>query len=220
MRDEVFFTDGGWAMFRCFEAMSATADGVELRALTGDYVWGPGVRVAGCRTEHPEGVPATSCGCGFWGFKTLPEAMHQEGGGSDRVFALTEHWGEAIEHETGLRSRFAEIVAFIKPTRPSHLARFPADGLRATFPGVPVINQAEIKGVVEERGLATIPRADPPPVVQWILPGGELRWAPAALGVPEGGAVLLPVASWHPDKAMSVEVSAPGWELRNSEASE
>ena len=143
------------------------------------------MRPAECMIGHPEGVPATGCGCGLWGFKTLPEAIRQEGGDSDRVFALTEHWGEAIEHDTGLRSRFAEIVAFIEPTRSSHLARFPADGLRATFPGVPVIGQAEIKGVLEERGLATIPRADPPPVVQWIVPGGELRWAPKSLGPAE-----------------------------------
>jgi hypothetical protein len=195
----------------------AAPDGVELRALTGHYVWGPGVRPAECVIGHPEGVPATGCGCGLWGFKTLPEAIRQEGGDSDRVFALTEHWGEAIEHETGLRSRFAEIVAFIEPTRSSHLARFPADGLRATFPGVPVIGQAEIKGVVEERGLATIPRADPPPVVQRIVPGGELRWAPKSLGPEEEGAVPLPVAAGYPDRTVVVGVPAPGWVLLDTE---
>ena len=219
---EVFFTDGGWAMFRCFQAASSSAGGVELRSLTGSYVWGPGLQVAECSRgpllDHPQ-VPAVGCRCGLWGFSTLPEAVHQEGRSNDRVFALTEHWGEAIQHELGLRSQYAEIVAFIEPTRPGQLAVFPKDDLQASFPDVPIIRRAELKGIIEDRGLVTIPRAEPPPLLQWIMPQGELRWAPKTLK-PEEGAVPLPVAAEHPDETISVEVPTQAREFLNPEQPE
>ncbi|HVF00435.1 MAG TPA: hypothetical protein VNA27_03735 [Rubrobacteraceae bacterium] len=130
---------------------------------------------------------------------------------------MCEHWGEAVEHETGLRSQYAEIVAFIEPTRPGQLAVFSRDGLRASFPNVPIIKRIEIKDIIKDRGLATIPRSEPPPLVQWIMPGGELRWVPKTLGPEEEGAVPLPVAAEHSDKTISVEVPAQGQEFLNPE---
>ena len=69
-----------------------------------DYQWKPG-------PQEADAIPARENHSGFWGFKLLPEALYQEGRADDLVFALTEHWGRMTEHETGLRSQYAEIMA-------------------------------------------------------------------------------------------------------------
>jgi len=194
MSHDPMYTDGGIAAFRCFSYAPA-ADGY-LHSIAARYRWKPGELEA-------DAIPQYKGGSGFWGFKTLPEAIYQEGGKDDRVFALTEHWGKMVEYETGLRSQYAEIIAFIEPVRPAQLAAFPREALARNYPDVPVIHQRDIRSKIEELGMVTLPKAAPYPLMQWLGPDGELTWAPESVG-PSVENVdeyeMLPAAASYPDE--------------------
>jgi len=194
MSHDPMYTDGGIAAFRCFSYAPA-ADGY-LHSIAAGYRWKPGELEA-------DAIPQYKGGSGFWGFKTLPEAIYEEGGKDDRVFALTEHWGKMVEYETGLRSQYAEIIAFIEPVRPAQLAAFPREALARNYPDVPVIHQRDIRSKIEELGMVTLPKAAPYPLMQWLGPDGELTWAPESVG-PSVENVdeyeMLPAAASYPDE--------------------
>ena len=100
MSHDPMYTEGGIAAFRCFRV----EDGYLELLVRSEYRWKPG-------PQEADAIPARENHSGFWGFKTLSEAIYQEGRADDLVFALTEHWGRMTEHETGLRSQYAEIMA-------------------------------------------------------------------------------------------------------------
>jgi hypothetical protein len=106
-----------------------------------------------------------------------------------------------VEHETGLRSQYAEIVAFIEPVRPAQLAVFPREPLARNYLDVPVIYQRDIAAKITELGLVTLPKSVPSPLMQWLAPEGELVWAPETIG-PSGADVeeyeMLPAAASYP----------------------
>jgi hypothetical protein len=190
MSRDPMYTEGGIAAFRCFRV----EDGYLESLVRSDYRWKPG-------PQEADAIPARENHSGFWDFKTLPEAIYQEGRADDLVFALTEHWGKMVEHETGLRSQYAEIVAFIEPVRPAQLAVFPREVLARNYPDVPVIHQRDISAKIEELGMLTLPKAAPSPLMQWLGPEGELVWAPETIG-PSGASVeeyeMLPAAASYP----------------------
>jgi hypothetical protein len=194
MSHDPMYTDGGIAAFRCFSYAPA-ADGY-LHSIAARYRWKPGELEA-------DAVPQYKGGSGFWGFKTLPETIYQEGGKDDRVFALTEHWGKMVEYETGLRSQYAEIITFIEPVRPAQLAAFPREALARNYPDVPVIHQRDLRSKIEELGMVTLPKAAPYPLMQWLGPDGEFTWAPESVG-PSVENVdeyeMLPAAASYPDE--------------------
>jgi hypothetical protein len=188
------YTEGGIAAFRCFSYDPAT-DGY-LQSLVVSHAWKAG-------QQEADAIPTHGNTNGLWGFKTLPEAIYQEGGADDRIFALTEHWGRMVETETGLRSQYAEIMAFIEPVRPTQLAAFPREVLARNYPDVPVIHQRDIRSRIEELGMVTLPKATPYPLMQWLGPDGELTWAPETVG-PSVENVdeyeMLPAAGSYPDE--------------------
>jgi hypothetical protein len=106
-----------------------------------------------------------------------------------------------VEHETGLRSQLAEIMAFIEPVRPAQLAVFPREALARNYPDVPVIHQRDIPAKIEELGMVTLPKAAPSPMMQWLGSEGELVWARETIG-PSGADVedfeMLPAAASYP----------------------
>jgi hypothetical protein len=191
MSHDAMFTEGGIAAFRCFRHYP----GGYLGSLMFGYLWKPG-------EQEADAIPQYGGGSGFWGFKTLPEAIFQEGRSDTFVFALTEHWGKMVEHETGLRSQFAEIMAFIEPVRPAALAVFPREDLARNYPDVPVIHQRDIRSKIEELGMVTLPKATQSPMMQWSGPDGELVWAPESVGPSvedDGEYEMLPAAATYPD---------------------
>jgi hypothetical protein len=192
MSRDPMFTEGGIAAFRCFRY--DPREGGSLQSLIATYTWKAGELEA-------DAIPKRENPSGLWGFKTLPEAIYQEGSKDDRVFALTEHWGKMVELEEGLRSQYAEIMAFIEPVRPAQLAVFPREYLARNYPDVPVIHQTDIAAKIEELGLVTLPKAAPSPLMQWLGPEGELVWARETLG-PSVAYVdeyeMLPAAASYP----------------------
>jgi len=195
MTHDPMYTEGGIAAFRCFKASAGC-----LHSIAASFTWQPGDLEA-------DAIPTFANTSGFWGFKTLPEATYQEGAGDDRVFALTEHWGKIVEHEKGLRSQFAEIMAFIEPVRPTQRAAFAQirQALAPNFPGVPMIHQRGIAAKIQELGLVTLPKAAPYPLMQWLAPGGKLVWASETIGLPDtvenaGRFEMLPAAVSYPDE--------------------
>src|SRR5215203_4374811 len=194
MSHDPMYTEGGFAAFRCF-SYDPARDGY-LQSLVVSYAWKAG-------QQEADAIPTHGNTNGLWGFKTLPEAIYQEGHADNRVFALTEHWGKMVESETGLRSQYAEIVAFILPVRPAQLAAFPREALAYQYPDVPVIHQRDIGSKIEELGLVTLPKAAPYPLMQWLGPDGELVWGPETIGpsVADLDAYeMLPVAPSYPDE--------------------
>jgi hypothetical protein len=194
MSHDPMYTEDGIAAFRCFRP--DPAKDVYLRSLFSAYWWKPGPLEA-------DAIPQYGGGSGFWGFTTLPEAIYQEGRTDDLVFALTEHWGKMVEHETGIRSQYAEIVAFIEPVRPAQLAGFPREALACQYPDVPIIHQRDIRSKIAELGMVTLPKAAPYPLMQWLGPDGELVWAPETIGpsVADVDAYeMLPAAASYPDE--------------------
>ena len=193
MSHDPMYTDGGIAAFRCFSYAPA-ADGYLQSIVARRYRWKPGELEA-------DAIPQYKGGSGFWGFKTLPEAIYQEGGNDDRVFALTEHWGKMVEYETGLRSQYVEIIAFIEPVRPAQLAAFPREALARNYPDVPVIHQRDIAAKIAHLGMVTLPKAAPYPLMQWLGPEGELVWAPETIapsGADGEAFEMLPAAASYP----------------------
>jgi hypothetical protein len=85
MSHDPVYTEGGITAFRCFRP--DPAKDVYLKSLVSAYWWKPGPLEA-------DAIPQHGNVSGFWGFKTLPEAIYQEGRTDDLVFALTEHWGK------------------------------------------------------------------------------------------------------------------------------
>jgi len=194
MSHDPMFTEGGIAAFRCFRY--DPREGGSLQSLIATYTWKAG-------PQEADVIPEPWNSKGLWGFKTLPEAIYQEGGKDDRIFALTEHWDEMVESETGLRSLKAEIRAFIEPVRLAQLAVFPREYLAHNYPDVPVIHQTDIAAKIEELGLVTLPKAAPYPLMQWLGPDGELVWAPETIGpsVADVDAYeMLPAAASYPDE--------------------
>src|SRR5215218_185528 len=192
MSHDPVYTEGGIAAFRCFRV----EDGYLESLVRSDYRWKPG-------PQEADAIPARENHSGFWGFKMLPEAIHQEGRADDRVFALTENWGRMVEHETGLRSQYAEIMAFIEPVRPAQLAVFPREVLARNYSEVPVIHQRDIGSKIEELGMVTLQRATPPVLMQWVGPDGELVWARETIGpsVANGDEYeMLPAAASYLDE--------------------
>jgi hypothetical protein len=194
---DAMMTDGV-AAFRCFRF--APSGGGYLESLTRGYRWTAG-------PQEADQVPTLANTSGLWGFKTLPEAIYQEGAGDDRVFALTEHWEEMIEYETGLRSQLAEIMAFIEPVRPAQLAAFAQirQVLARNYPDVPVIHRRDIAAKIQELVLVTLPKAAPSPLMQWLAPDGKLVWAPETIGPPNtvenaDQSEMLPAAVSYPDE--------------------
>jgi hypothetical protein len=165
MSHDPMYTEGGIAAFRCF--WPDPSEGGYLKSLASHYWWRPSELEA-------DAIPQHGNGSGFWGFKTLPEAIYQEGRTDEHVFALTEHWGKMVEHETGLRSQYAEIMAFIEPVRPAQLAMFPREGLARNYPDVPMIHQRDIPAKIEELGMVTLPKAAPSPLCSGLGPRGSL----------------------------------------------
>jgi hypothetical protein len=195
MSHDPMYTEGGIAAFRCFRPDPAE-DGYLESLVRSAYRWKPG-------PQEADAIPVLENPSGFWGFKTLPEAIYQEGRTDEHVFALTEHWGKMVELETGLRSQYAEIMAFIEPVRPAQLAAFPRVALARNYPDVPVIHQTDIAAKIEELGLVTLPKAAPYPLMQWLGPDGELVWAPETIGpsVADVDAYeMLPAAASYPDE--------------------
>ena len=192
MSHDPVYAEGGIAAFRCFRV----EDGYLESLVRSDYRWKPG-------PQEADAIPARENHSGFWGFKMLPEAIHQEGRADDRVFALTENWGRMVEHETGLRSQYAEIMAFIEPVRPAQLEAFPRKALARNYSDVPVIHQRDIAAKIRELGMVTLPKSAPSPLMQWLGPEGQLVWAPETIG-PAGASVdeyeMLPVAVSYPDE--------------------
>jgi len=188
------YTEGGFAAFRCF-SYDPARDGY-LQSLVVSYAWKAG-------QQEADAIPTHGNTNGLRGFKTLPEAIYQEGHADNRVFALTEHWGKMVESETGLRSQYAEIMAFIEPVRPAQLAAFPRDALARNYPDVLVIHQRDIGSKIEELGMVTLPKAAPYPLMQWLGPDGELTWAPETIGPSVEKAdeyEMLPAAASYPDE--------------------
>jgi hypothetical protein len=186
------YTEGGIAAFRCFRVEDGYLESLVRR----NYRWKPG-------PQEADAIPARENRSGFWGFKTLPEAIYQEGRADDLVFALTEHWGKMTEHETGLRSQYAEIMAFIEPVRPAQLEAFPRKALARNYSDVPVIHQRDIAVKIRELGMVTLPKSAPSPLMQWLGAEGQLVWAPETIG-PAGASVeeyeMLPAAASYPDE--------------------
>jgi hypothetical protein len=175
MTHDPMYTEGGIAAFRCFKGGAG-----RLHSIAASFTWQPGDLEA-------DAIPTLGGSSGFWGFKTLPEAIYQEGADDDHVFALTEHWGKMVEHETGLRSQFAQIMAIIEPVRPTQLAAFAQirQALARNYPDVPVIHQRDIAAKIQELGLVTLPKAAPYPLMQWLAPDEKLVWAPETIGPPD-----------------------------------
>jgi hypothetical protein len=195
MTHDPMYTEGGMAAFRCFKASAGC-----LHSIAASFTWQPGDLEA-------DAIPTLANTSGLWGFKTLPEAIYQEGADDDRVFALTVHWGKMVEHEKGLRSQFAEIMAFIEPVRPTQRAAFGQirQALARNYPEVPVIHQREIAAKIQELGLVTLPKAAPYPLMQWLAPDGKLVWAPETIGPPDtvenaDQFEMLPAAVSYPDE--------------------
>ena len=189
------YTEGGITAFRCFAYQPDSGDGY-LSSLVSSYTWQPG-------EQEADAVPTHSNTNGFYAFKTLAEAIYQEGSWDEHIFALTEHWGKMVEGENGLRSQFAEVVAFIEPVRPKQLAIFPREYLAEKYPDVPVIRQTEIAARIEELGMVSLPRAEPYPLMQWLGPGSQLVWAHEGLGPTVSGDdeyEMLPAAVSYPDE--------------------
>ena len=199
MSHDPMFTEGGIAAFRCFRY--DPREGGSLQSLIATYTWKAG-------PQEADMIPEPWNSKGLWGFKTLPEAIYQEGGKDDRIFALTEHWDEMVESETGLRSLKAEIRAFIEPVRPAQLAVFPREYLARNYPDVPVIHQTDIAAKIEELGLVTLPKSAPAPLMQWLGPEDELVWAPETIG-PLGADgeeyEMLPAAASYPGETHPVD---------------
>ena len=192
MSHDPMYTEGGIAAFRCFW-YDPEGDGY-LKSIVSHYWWKAG-------EQEADAIPRYEGRSGFWGFKTLPEAIYQEGQQDFLVFALTAHWGKMVEHETGLRSQYAEIMAFIEPVRPAQLAVFPREVLARNYSEVPVIHQRDIGSKIEELGMVTLQRATPPVLMQWVGPDGELVWARETIGpsVANGDEYeMLPAAASYP----------------------
>jgi hypothetical protein len=130
--------------------------------------------------------------------------FYQEGYDNDLVYALMEQWGNFVEHEIGMRTEYAEIVAFIEPVRPEHLKNFPREGLRQSFPGIPIVKLTKLSDVVEERGLTMLKRTAAPPILQWLATSGKLVWGRGTLQPGEEWGTRLPVAATHPAESISV----------------
>jgi hypothetical protein len=199
MSHDPMFTEGGIAAFRCFRK---DPDGGYLRSLAfSSHQWGQGELQA-------DGLPTHTNRNGLWGFKTLPEAVHQEGSDEDLVFALTQHWGKMVEYETGLRSQYAAIMAFIEPWRPAQLEAFPREALARNYPDVPLIHQRDIAAKIEELRMVTLPKSAPAPLMQWLGPEDELVWAPETIG-PLGADgeeyEMLPAAASYPGETHPVD---------------
>jgi hypothetical protein len=195
MSHDPMYTEGGIAAFRCFRPDPAE-DGYLESLVRSAYRWKPG-------PQEADAIPVRENPSGFWGFKTLPEAIYQEGRTDEHVFALTEHWGKMVEHETGLRSQYAEIMAFIEPVRPAQLAAFPREALARNYPDVPVIHQRNIPAKITELGMVTLPKSAPFPLMQWLGPDSELVWAPETIGPDGEGAdqfEMLPAAASYPEE--------------------
>jgi hypothetical protein len=172
-RHDPMYTDGAAAQFRCFRYKNKNSYLGSL-AFEG-WTWKPGAQEA-------DGIPTMLHTNGLWGFKTLAEAIFQEGDNSTLIFALTKHWGKAVEHETGLRSQYAAIVAFIEPVGEEALKEFPRDYLKRRYPDVPIIHQTQINETIERLGLFTLPKATPYPLMQWSGPEEALVWGPEVVG--------------------------------------
>jgi hypothetical protein len=173
--------EGGFALFRCFNPPASRDKDGYLRALVkSEYRWKPGRN----KSDKPPSMRNTH---GLWGFKTLALALSQEGAGAEFgiIFGLTEGFGKYVVHETGLRTEFARIRAFIRPTREAAKASFPEKKLRKVYPEAPVIRQHQINETIEELGLLRIPNEKPYPLMQWFLPAGEPEGEHGEDGHPE-----------------------------------
>jgi hypothetical protein len=201
MTHDPMFTDGGVAQFRCFRP--DMPDGYLRSLFKSDYRWEPG-------RQESDKAPTAMNGNGLWGFKTLPEAIYQEGDDTGLVFAMTRHWGTAVEHESGLRSIYAQIVAFIEPTAENELRLFPREYLRSLYPGVPIIEQGLIPDMVDELGLITLRWAKVYPLMQYSGPEGQQIWAPEVVGPSEAvenayDYEMLEAAASYPDELHPID---------------
>jgi hypothetical protein len=188
---ELIYSEGDVVGYRAF-VHDPTHEGACLKSLVAGYWWKPGPLKA---DESPDFLNF----CGFYAHKTLPEAIYQSGREDGLIFALTGHWGEIMEGETGLRSEFAELTAIIEPGRPKQIELFPWEDLRRDYPEVPIVHQREIRALIAELGMISLSRARPSPMMQWLGPDGELLWAPEMLG---------PVQLFNPDECEMLEAAA------------
>jgi hypothetical protein len=162
--------EGGFALFRCFSPPDRRDKVGHLRGLVmSRYRWKPGRN----KSDEPPTLRNTN---GLWGFKTLALALSQEGAGMEHsgiVFGLTEGFGKYVIHETGLRTQYARIRAFIRPTRERAKASFPEKSLGEVYPKVPIIHQHQIDETIEELRLLRTPYEKPYPLMQWFIPAWE-----------------------------------------------
>jgi len=194
---EVIYSDGGWVGYRAFEP-DPDHKGACLCAIFADYHWKPGPN----KSDKP---PTLENGHGFYAHKTLPEAIYQTGPEPRLIYCLTEHWGYdvekgeigyVVEGTTGLRSEWAEIVAIIKPTKPSKIEVFPWEALARDYPDVPIVHQRELRQIIEDRGMVRLARSQPAAPMQWLGPEGELRWLRE--GLAHAGYKMLEAAATYP----------------------
>jgi hypothetical protein len=153
-----------------------------------------GIAAFRCFRHHPGDYLGSLTG-GYWW-----KPGEQEADAIPRYLGGSEHWGKMVELETGLRSQFAEIKAFIEPVRPAALAVFPREDLARNYPDVPVIHQRDIRSKIEELGMVTLPKATQSPLMQWSGPDGELVWAPETIDPSiedEGAYEMLPAAATY-----------------------
>lgn len=195
---EVLQTEGGFVGFRAF-AHDPGARGL-LQSLGRHYEWEPG-------EQEADALPTVDNFSGFYAFKTYTEATYQAGEVDEFVFALTEHWGKIVEGEWGLRSQFAEIKAFIEPTRAKAKAAFPYESLAEFYPEVPVVHQRRIAAIIEYCGMVSLPRSAPAPYMQWLTEKG-LVWAPEGVG-PVGVGRESDVDAQHPPVMLEAAVIYP-----------
>lgn len=171
---ELIYSEGDVVGFRAF-VHDPTNLGACLKSLVSRYWWAPGPLEA---DKSPDFLNSH----GFYAHKTLQEAIYQSGREDGLIFALTGHWGDIVEGETGLRSEWAVLAAIIEPVRPKQIELFPWEDLRRDYPEVPIVHQTEIRALIAELGMIPLSRTRPSPMMQWLGPDGELIWAPEMLG--------------------------------------
>jgi hypothetical protein len=202
---------GEIAAFRVFN-VCAREGRASLHAITAGYKWLPGPQAAECDRDSNHKAMAVDesgwtwdwgdenriavlgCTCGFWGYKNY-RSLLKNLGDKGRVLALVEMWGQVVDCGVGLRAEFAEISAFVRPYADD--AWFPEEELRASYPGVRIINLGEVSRVIKERKLRLRKRVPAPLQYQYLAPAGGLAW-----GSEDAPGVPLPVAAVYPGETL------------------
>jgi|SRR5215204_2095141 len=233
--------EGGFGGFRCFAVVPDGRNRLKLRALVSAYTWEEGVQAAECGLyrsagEHtaepldspdfdvdpprPDRIAVPRCTCGFWSFKNYSRLLSLADSDGSVVLGLLRQFGNVVEHEYGLRSEYAEIVAILDPPSwPGSEDGLQREALTESYPGISVAPLSELGRIIEDRQLTMLERTYPEPMVQFLTADGKLVWAretfgPGIEGLYDdrggaGGAILLPLATQYPAATKTVTVEMP-----------